>query len=262
MVGTVATASAEVGQIIREEDCKIYRGNTTNQGRLVDDYMRNYGHYVCKGKEPTLEDITAGDLMLVAEAVAETAGGMDHWTPAGVKLWSKAAFHQLARMLNLVEKTGRWPVGNTTARAAFLAKADEEAFEPLGDRVLLMLPVTYRMWEKVRLVHFQPWVQLWQLPDMYAGVEGKGAADAACEAAMGLGMVQGYEPNLCRRVSRYLQMLRPNTEATFGEASEGGRATGQIAEAIYERHQQSRHKERGPWRTWQTVLKRDGHATR
>ena len=60
--------------------------------------------------------------------------------------------------LSVIEATGHWPAGNTAARAAFLAKAEEEALEPLGYRVLLMLPVVYRMWAKVRLAHLQPWI--------------------------------------------------------------------------------------------------------
>ena len=47
-----------------------------------------------------------------------------------------------------------------------------------------MLPAVYRMWAKVRLKHLAPWVQQWQLEGMFAGVEGKGAADAVCNTAL------------------------------------------------------------------------------
>ena len=40
------------------------------------------------------------------------------------------------------------------------------------------------MWAKVRLRHLAPWVQQWQLEGMFAGVEGKGAADAVYNTAL------------------------------------------------------------------------------
>ena len=40
------------------------------------------------------------------------------------------------------------------------------------------------MWAKTRLQHLAPWVKLWQLEGMYAGVEGKGAADAVYQTAL------------------------------------------------------------------------------
>ena len=55
---------------------------------------------------------------------------------------------------------------------------------PLAYRVLLMLSGAYRMWSKTRLRHMQPWVQSWTLPEMFAGVEGKGAEDAAYATAL------------------------------------------------------------------------------
>ena len=35
------------------------------------------------------------------------------------------------------------------------------------------------MWSKTRLRHLQPWVEAWTLPEIFAGVEGRGAEDAA-----------------------------------------------------------------------------------
>ena len=47
-----------------------------------------------------------------------------------------------------------------------------------------MLSGVYRMWSKTRLRHLQPWVEAWTLPEMLAGVEGKGAEDAAYATAL------------------------------------------------------------------------------
>ena len=47
-----------------------------------------------------------------------------------------------------------------------------------------MLPAIYRMWSKTRLGHLAPWIAEWALPEMYAGVEGRGAQDAAYNTAL------------------------------------------------------------------------------
>ena len=47
-----------------------------------------------------------------------------------------------------------------------------------------MLPAVYRLWARVRLAHLQPWISLWASAHTFAGVEGKGAADAAYDAAI------------------------------------------------------------------------------
>ena len=47
-----------------------------------------------------------------------------------------------------------------------------------------MLPAAYRMWSKTRLRHVQPWVAEWSLEDMYAGIEGRGAQEAAYNTAV------------------------------------------------------------------------------
>ena len=47
-----------------------------------------------------------------------------------------------------------------------------------------MLASTYRLWGKIRLAHLQPWIDEWNLPEIYVGIEGKGAADAAYSTAI------------------------------------------------------------------------------
>ena len=71
-----------------------------------------------------------------------------------------------------------------TARAAFLPKEEEDPMEPQSYRVLLMLPATYRLWAKTRLRHLTPWVEDWKTDEMYAGVPGRGATDAAYHTAL------------------------------------------------------------------------------
>ena len=94
------------------------------------------------------------------------------------------AYEQLAVLLNLVEAGAPWPEDIKKARAAFLAKDPEDEQNPRAYRVLLMLSGVFRMWSKTRLRHLEPWVASWTLPEMYAGVEGKGAEDAAYATAV------------------------------------------------------------------------------
>ena len=72
----------------------------------------------------------------------------------------------------------------TLARAAFLANEEDSDMDPLDYRVLLMLSSIYRLYGKVRLAQLQPWIDSWNMPEIYAGIEGKGAADAAYATAL------------------------------------------------------------------------------
>ena len=110
--------------------------------------------------------------------VKETAAGLDQWAPADLKMLSPKAYEAIATMLNMIEEGKAWPKQMNVARAAFLPKGETNSQDPLEYRVLLMLPGVYRMYTKTRLRHLAPWVKEWQLEGMFAGVEGKGAADA------------------------------------------------------------------------------------
>ena len=72
----------------------------------------------------------------------------------------------------MIEADGKWPEDLTRTRAAFLAREDEEALEPLGFRCLLMLASLYRLWATTRLNHLEPWVEQWSMEEILAGVAG------------------------------------------------------------------------------------------
>ena len=131
-----------------------------------------------------LDDITEEDVQEEIRMLKETAGGMDQWTPADLKMLPKTACRRLAQMFNAIEKGAKWPQEQTSARAAFMAKEEGIDLDPQSYRVLLMLPATYRLYAKIRLKHIQPWIAEWVAPEIFAGVEGQGAADAAYETAV------------------------------------------------------------------------------
>ena len=60
--------------------------------------------------------------------------------------------------------------------------------DPPSYRILLMLPSVYRLWAKIRLKHMQPWISSWTTPQVFAGAEGHGAADAAYETTISMEM--------------------------------------------------------------------------
>ena len=70
-------------------------------------------------------------------------------------------------------------------KAHFFAKDEEPSLDPMEYRVLLVLQRLYRRWATMRLRHLQPWVQAWQLEEMYAGVPAAGADVAWVSTALG-----------------------------------------------------------------------------
>ena len=109
---------------------------------------------------------------------------MGQWAPGDLRILSKEAFKMMAKMMNVIERGRPWPEQLQKARAAFLAQDMEDMLNPLAYWALLMLPSTYRMWPKTRLRRLQPWVDSWKMDEMYAGVDSRGADDAAYSTAV------------------------------------------------------------------------------
>ena len=126
----------------------------------------------------------AEDLEKAAAESADSAAGGDQWGPADLKKLSKKAYARLAEMFNRIEGGANWPTQMNESRAAFMAKDEDDELNPLAYRVLLMLPAIYRLWGRTRLAHLQPWVAEWTTPEMFAGVEGQGAEEAAYSTAL------------------------------------------------------------------------------
>ena len=182
--GTVATSPAEIDAIIRKTYGKIYAGNVMGQEQKTEEYMDKYSECLHKEKQANVEDITGEDLETTGRMTGDSAAGMDQWAPGALSMLYKEAYKILANMLNSIEKGSQWPEQVEKARAAFLAKDPDDALNPLSYRVWLMSPSTYRMWSKTRLRHLQPWIAQWTLGEMYAGVEGRVADDAAYSTAV------------------------------------------------------------------------------
>ena len=81
-------------------------------------------------------------------------------------------------MLNLIEKGSPWPSSARHARVVFLEKAGAALGEVMSYRPLTVTSPLYRAWGSIRLRHLGEWVDVWKLPQMFAGVPEMGAVDA------------------------------------------------------------------------------------
>ena len=131
-----------------------------------------------------MEPLTGEELQMAATNATESAAGGDQWGPGDIKLFSSVAFERIAEMLNAVESGEQWPQEMQHSSAAFMAKDEEDKLNPLAYRVLLMLPSIYRLWGRTRLGHLQPWIAQWATPEMFVGIEGQGAEEAAYSTAL------------------------------------------------------------------------------
>ena len=85
---------------------------------------------------------------------------MDGWGWREMKALPVAWYDQMARILSKVEEVGVCLDGLLDA---YIAKADGDA-TPLGQRLLSVLPVVYRMWASTQMLQLEAWFRSW-IPD-------------------------------------------------------------------------------------------------
>ena len=94
--------------------------------------------------------------------------------------------------------------------------------EPMQHRVFVILPTVYRLWGKVRLRHLEPWVEKWTLDEIYAGVSGQGAEDAAYATAVLMEDIGVKKEHVMRGAADiykwFDQVLRPLVYSLLEEA--------------------------------------------
>ena len=177
-IGTYTTNPNEIDGITQRAWNKIYDGNCSDNGGIVRSFLGKYHKDIFKRSEYQLHSVNWESLKATCIHAKHTVAGMDGFTPSDLTLLSDDAFWWLAELLELVEGGQPWPEQLTHARAAFLAKDPDRPEDPLAYRVLLVLPALYRRWASMRLADLEPWIQEWQLDEMFAGVPGVGAEDA------------------------------------------------------------------------------------
>ena len=110
--GTIATSPKEIDEIIRLEYGKIYKGNNPTNDTpqaFVRKYVKRYSDFIFKHKELTIHSIIGEDVAAVVRGLKATAGGLDQWGPADLKLLSDAACDSLATLFNMIESGCSWP---------------------------------------------------------------------------------------------------------------------------------------------------------
>lgn len=150
-IRTIATTPKEIDSIIRKGYWKIYKGNREtgeDPEAFANKYMEDHKKYTFRQKELSLEQVRGEYVEEAIRGLKETAGGLDQWGPADLKLLPKEACNELANFFNMIGGGASWPKQLNVARAAFLATEAGSDMDPLAYRLLLMLPSVYRLWER------------------------------------------------------------------------------------------------------------------
>ena len=108
----------------------------------------------------------------------ESAGALDGWSAKEMGLLSKDVCESIATLLNQIEEGAQWPRSAPHAMVVYLQKEGAEVGQVMGYRPLTITAPLYRCWATMRLADLQEWIDGWALPEMYAGVPGRGAVDA------------------------------------------------------------------------------------
>lgn len=114
---------------------------------------------------------------------AETVGGIDLWTPGEFRMLSPKACFWMAKLLDSIEDGASWPDATLYARVAYLEKDENNAFDRVAYRILLMMATSYK-WASYRLVCMDDWIEGWRLLDMFVGTQSQGASDGSYNSAM------------------------------------------------------------------------------
>ena len=97
-----------------------------------------------------------------------------------LKLFFESWFDWLA-VLSRVELDGVWPEGLLDAYITIIPKVDAT---PLGQRPLCVLPVVYRIWTSVRLLHLDDWLKSWLPCSVFCAAGGRRSVEAWYSTAL------------------------------------------------------------------------------
>ena len=76
-----------------------------------------------------LHPLTKKDLIFALKNMKPSAPGLDHFSPAELKVlseWVPDVYEHVAELFNHIEKTGIWPTDLTKGAVSFLPKADDD----------------------------------------------------------------------------------------------------------------------------------------
>ena len=178
-IGTLTSDPMELDTIVHESYDPIYEGNIDDHNAHADGFIKK--RYDSLFISPTFDIklIDDTELMDLCHQGPFTSGGESGFCPKDLSILPLAAFTWWAYLLNAIEAGCPWPNGVSHARSSFLSKTPlEPSYDPLDYRLLLILDIFYRQWCKYRLRSLIPWIKLWTIDGLFAGIPGRGAEDA------------------------------------------------------------------------------------
>ena len=176
--GSLATDHAEIDEILRDTWQNITNGTEKDLEEVAQNFLRKYDKHILNKPEFEIGDLTFEEFRDVVRVNAESAPGLDGWTPKDIGILSDNALKLMVKMFNKIEKGAPWPEHMHKTRAVFLSKDANDTQNPLAYRILKITTAWYRKWATARVKSLEKWIETWDHPALNAGVPGKGAADA------------------------------------------------------------------------------------
>ena len=130
-------------------------------------FRKRFGRYVQKCPM-RLGDLTGSDLKKAAKRwKTRTAGGADGILVDELRKQPDWLWEDLARVMNLIEKTGKWPPSLLEALGVLIPKSEDKS-GPLDLRPLTLMSLVYRLWGAARIQALMAWQLEW-LPEGLRG---------------------------------------------------------------------------------------------
>ena len=156
----------------------IHDGQHHQAAALKANYHDAYDHHTYHALPYHVTKITAQDLLDTFAESDPKAVGMDGWSLQELRLITLPVAQHLADLLNTIEEGADWPHQLLHAKIHQQLKDPAKPRTALNHRGLTILVYLYREWAKLRLKCLRPWIAMWDTPELFAGVPGKGAEDA------------------------------------------------------------------------------------
>ena len=176
--GELTSNPQDIDAVVKRAWQSIHEGIGGNVKDAIGTFLNTYNRYIAKPKHFQVRELTGQRVLESFSRTKESAGAMDGWAPKEMSLLSLATCTEIAILLNQVEEGAPWPASALHARVVFLEKEGAQVGKLTSYRPLTITAPLYRCWGTMRLEDCADWVDSWALPEMYAGVPGKGAADA------------------------------------------------------------------------------------
>ena len=161
----------------------------------LDEFNSESDGWLPRLGEFSLPALTRDVLFEVVKRKSANAGSLDGWGWRELKVLPVAWFDGLARILSKVEDFGVWFDGLFDAFIATIPKVDGDA-TPLGQRLLSVLPVVYRVWASAGMLQLEPWFRSWVPSCVFSAGGGRSSVEAWFTTALDIeevlsGVVQG-----------------------------------------------------------------------